>query len=317
MDDIKIVEVDSEIGAGTRGASLGIAALKVAALNAKSDFFKNYEAIKVENENKRLWNPSHLRNAKYLDGIAIMYKRISNSVSEVLKNGSFPLVLSGDHSNAGGTIAGIKMAFQDKRLGVIWVDAHGDLHTPYTSPSGNVHGMPLATALAEDNLESKCNEPAKETVELWEKVKNTGGISPKISPQDLVFFGVRDTEQPERDYIERKGIKNFTVAECREKGIRESAQEALNMLGDCDIIYVSFDVDSMDCEDISSGTGTPVPNGFNEKETLDLLQVLVSSPKLRCLECVEVNPTLDEKRNRMADTAFRILDSLAKTIRKS
>lgn len=147
MKRIILVENKSEIGAGTRGASLGIDAVKIAALNAKSNYFKDTKIIKIENENDKLWEETSFESAKRIEGIVKVYKRISNSVSDILTKNKFPVLLSGDHSNAGGTIAGIKKAYPEKRLGVIWIDAHADLHSPYTSPTGNVHGMPLATAL--------------------------------------------------------------------------------------------------------------------------------------------------------------------------
>src|ERR1700748_2692404 len=155
MKNIKLIEVPSEIGAGTRGASLGIDAIKIAALDFMSSFFVNFPSEVIENENKLLYEPVASPYAKRIQGIHTMYERVAKSVSETLKSGLFPLVLSGDHSTSGGTIAGIKMAKPKNRLGIIWIDAHADMHTPYTTPSGNMHGMPLATAFAEDNQEDR------------------------------------------------------------------------------------------------------------------------------------------------------------------
>ena len=156
------------------------------------------------------------------------------------------MVLASDHGSAGGTIAGIQKAHPNKRLGVIWIDAHGDLHTPYTTPSGNMHGMPLATALREDNLESKSNEPNEKVVALWEELKNFGSDGARFSAEDLVFIAVRDTEEQEDAIMDRLNITNHKVEDVRSEGAKAILDKTLNQLTECDIIYVSFDVDSMD-----------------------------------------------------------------------
>lgn len=316
MAKLELIENASELGAGTRGASLGIEALKVAALNSKNDYFKKYKSFVINHDNKDLLKDISTPFAKRISDIEKVYNAISLKVSESLKTNKFPLVLAGDHSSAGGTIAGIKMANPDARLGVVWIDAHGDLHTPYTTPSGNVHGMPLATALAEDNLGHKINEPSKESTSHWENLKNMGGISPKILPEDLIFVAVRDTEVPEDRLIEEKEIKNFTVRDVREKGVEEIVNEILKQLSNCDLIYVSFDVDSMDCDLVSYGTGTPVEDGLTEQEAGQIINYLLLDKKVCCLEVVEINPCLDNKQNRMAETAFRILEKATNIITK-
>ena len=305
MRNIKIIEVRSEIGAGTRGASLGIDAIKIAALDFMSSLFVNFSTENVEDENRLLYEPVASPYAKRIAGVYTMYERVSNSVYETLKSGIFPIVLAGDHSTAGGTIAGIKMAKPKNRLGVIWIDAHADMHTPYTTPSGNMHGMPLAISLGEDNLESKVHNPDSETINLWNKLKNIGKIQPKIEPQDIVFIALRDFEKEEEHLIKKYGIKVITVQEVRRKGVENVVRQSLLHLGQCDDIYVSFDVDSLDSS-ISRGTGTPVSNGLKEREAEDLLAALMQNRKIRCFEITEVNPTLD-KENLMAEIAFNIL----------
>ena len=305
MRNIKIIEVRSEIGAGTRGASLGIDALKIAALDYMSSFFVNFPSEEVETENKLLYEPVESPFAKRIRGVHRMYERVANAVCETLKGGLFPVVLAGDHSSAGGTIAGIKMARPQTKLGVVWIDAHADLHSPYTTPSGNMHGMPLAASLGEDNLDSQVHQPDATTVELWNKLKSVGGIQPKIAPEDLVFIGLRDFEREEDHIIKKGGIKVITVAELRRKGVENVVRQAMLHLSHCDEIYVSFDVDSLDSA-ISRGTGTPVSNGLREREAEDLLASLMQSHKICCLEVTEVNPTLD-KENLMAEIAFNIL----------
>ncbi len=305
MRNLKIIEVKSELGAGTRGASMGIDAIKIAALDFGSRYFKQYKSVEIPNENHLLLESAGNPHAKRISGVLTMLERVGEEVSRTIKNDEFPIVLAGDHSTAAGTIAGIKMAHPKLKLGVIWIDAHADIHTPYTTPSGNVHGMPIAISLGEDNIESKVNKPDQETINYWYQLKNVGGISPKFNAKDLVYINVRDTEKQEDFLIKKFGIKNFTTAEIRRKGVEKVAIEALALVDHCDIIYVSFDVDCMDAS-ISKGTGTPVPNGITEKEAGNLVARLMQSNKVCCFEMVEINPTLD-KENLMAENAFEIL----------
>ena len=313
---IVLIENMSEITAGTRGASLGMGALKVAARNKNNEYFGNFEQRLILNENHLLDREVQFQYAKRIDGLVKVYQRMCDTVSEVLDSEKFPICISGDHGSAGGTIAGIKKKFPNKRLGVIWIDAHADLHTPYTTPSGNIHGMPLSTALNEDNLESQINDPAQETKLFWEKLKNTGGIAPKIVSDDIVFIAVRDTEAPEDALIERKNIRNFTVEEVRNSGVESIVKQTLEILSDCDILYVSFDVDSMDCDLVSYGTGTPVKNGLTKEEANYFVSRFANENKTVCLEVVEINPCLDNKKNTMAETAFEILDDATHAIIK-
>ena len=314
MAEIKIIENTSEIAAGTRGASLGVGALKVACLNSNSDYFGRYECFKIESENDVLFEPTIFRTAKRIDALVNIYQKVSDVVSFVLTNGDFPIVLAGDHASAGGTIAGIKKAFPTKRLGVIWIDAHADLHTPYTTPSGNLHGMPMATALNEDNIKERINEPLPETIEFWGKLKNMGGIAPKIIAEDIVFIGLRDMEKPEENYIEENKIKVYQVEDLRELGAEKIVDEVAQKFNHCDLVYVSFDVDSMDPELVSRGTGTPAENGITPKEASDLMERFVSWKKTCCVEVVEINPVLDNKINKMAETAFDIIEKFTDTI---
>ncbi len=311
-EKIKIIEVKSEIGAGTRGASLGIEAIKIASLDLKSDFFRENERVEVENVNELLFNSAEHAYAKFIDGVLIMEERVCLEVYEQLLDEYFPVVIAGDHSTAFGTIAGIKKAYPKKRLGVVWIDAHADFHSPYTTPSGNMHGMTLAMATAIDNLECKINDPKGETVEYWEQIMNVGTPGAKIYPEDIVYISVRDLEKPENYLINKYGIPNFTADEVKKMGPVTVAKETLKYLDHCDILYISFDVDSMDSR-ISSGTGTPVPNGLTVDEARKLNVELAQSPKLVAWEICEVNPTLDTQ-NSMAENAFEILEATAKVI---
>lgn len=308
MRNIKIIEVKSEIGAGTRGASLGVDALKIAALDFMSNFFVNFPSEVVETENNLLYEPVASPYAKRIKGVYTVYERVAEAVQNTLKSGLFPIILAGDHSTAGGTIAGIRMAKPKNRLGVIWIDAHADMHTPYTSPSGNMHGMPLSTALGFDNTDSQIHAPDATTLEWWGKLKGLGKIQPKILPEDLVFIALRDYEKEEEYLLRKHNIKVITVAEVRRKGVEQVVRQTMLHLAACDDIYVSFDVDSLD-SGISRGTGTPVSNGLREREAEDLLASLAQYHKICCFEVTEVNPTLD-KENLMAEIAFNILQRM-------
>ncbi|CAN5817215.1 arginase [soil metagenome] len=305
MKNIKLIEVPSEIGAGTRGASLGVEAIKIAAMDFMSNFFIHFPSEKIEAENKQLFEPIQSPYAKRIQGTVTMYERVSKAVQDAMKNNFFPVVLSGDHSTSGGTVAGIKMAKPKSKLGAIWIDAHADMHTPYTTPTGNMHGMPLAATIGEDNEPCKVHDLDEKTIEAWEKLKNIGNISPKILPEDIVLISLRDYEKEEKALIEKYGIKVFTTNEVRRQGAESISKKALRYLSDCTDIYVSFDVDSLDAS-ISKGTGTPVSNGLREREAEDLISKFMQSRKICCFEITEVNPTLD-KENLMAEIAFNIL----------
>lgn len=305
MKNVKFIEVNSELGAGTRGASMGIDALKIAALNYGSPLFKQVQAVEIKTDNKLLYDPAKHQLAKNVEGIIALYERLSKSISDTLKKDVFPVVLSGDHSISAGTIAGIKKAYPKKRLGIIWIDAHADIHSPYTTPTGNMHGMPIAASLGEDNFSNKINSPDKETVALWNKLKNVGGVSPKIDYKDIVYISVRDMEPEEKFLLKKHSVKTVSTAEVRKKGAEKIARDTVVYLNKCDLIYVSFDVDSMDSS-ISKGTGTPVRGGLTEKEAGGLCMAFIQNPKVCCFEVSEINPTLD-KENYMADKTFEIL----------
>jgi arginase len=214
-----------------------------------------------------------------------------------------------------GTLSGVKAAYADKKLGVIWVDAHADLHSPYTSPSGNVHGMPLAAGLSIDNKAHQINEVPAETEAHWTNLKNIGVEGKKLEASELIYFGVRDTEAPEDACMKSHDIKNYTVDEIRFRGMSICLQEAVEKLSSCDVIYISFDVDSLDCDRISKGTGTPVSRGFDIAEVVEIINTFIRTGKTACFEVVEVNPTLDTE-NRMAIAAFEVLKAVTPVIKE-
>jgi arginase len=311
---IKLLKNRSDIGAGTRGSDMGIDALEIAAINQEDDFFHRHLFEDVATHNETIYQKNTNSFAKRIEHVQQQCDRVANSVASNLQQGYFPLVLSGDHSSALGVISGIKKAYPDKKLGIIWIDAHADLHSPYTSPSGNIHGMPLAAAMHLDNLECSVNQVSKETVDSWQELKNIGVQGPKLLPIHLVYFGLRDFEYAEEFLLNQLGIMHFKVEEMRNFGIENSVQKAIRQLESADIIFISFDVDSLDCDQISYGTGTPVKSGFSAEEVSTLLELVISTGKVICLEVAEINPLLDNKGNKMAETAFSILAKVERQI---
>ncbi len=304
----RIIEIPSELGAGTRGASLGIEALKLCAAEREMTFLAELPSQRVQDENNLLFQAPIPENAHYIRGVYEVMSQAADIVSEACKLSDRLLVLTGDHSNAIGTLAGIKSARPEDRLGVIWIDAHADMHTPYTSPSGNIHGMPLAASLGIDNKEKLRHDPAEVSKKYWDKLKNIEGISPKIAAGDIVFLGLRSFEPEEEYLLEKEAIPRYNTSDMRGMGIKDVAQRALEHLDGCDRIHLSFDVDSMD-PSVSEGTGTPVPDGLMPEEVIALLRELSNDSRVRTLEITEINPLLDTK-NKMARTVLDILSKV-------
>lgn len=310
---VQILEAPSEVGAGTRGVSLGEKAVEIAAIAQNNDYFQAHSVTVIETENEALLQTNNYPNARRIDALRKVLERTTVSLNKLIhEKNSFLIVIAGDHSTAAETIAGIKQAYPKKRLGVIWIDAHADIHSPLTSPSGNIHGMPVAIAMGEDNYLKQNNRLSSKTKQQWEEIKSLGGPNRNIQPSDIVYYAVRDTE-PEEEFLLRKySIKNYTVDDIRRRGVQNVVKEGLNRLRHCDHIYISFDVDSIN-EEISKGTGTPVSNGITDNEAEEILLKLIQSPKICCLEFAEINPLLDQG-NRMAEISFRILNSVIKEI---
>ena len=230
MRELRIIEVKSEIGAGTRGSSLGSEAIKIAALDFGSRFFKQHKITEIPNENHLLLESSGNAHAKRISGVLTMAERIADEVCKTLQSKEFPIILSGDHSCSAGTVSGIRKAFPKLKVGVIWVDAHADMHTPYTTPSGNMHGMPIAVLLDEDNLDCRVNTPDQETLNYWYQLKNIGKIAPKITYHDLVYIALRDFEKEEKYLLDNNNVKVFPISAIRKEGVEKIAEAALKYL---------------------------------------------------------------------------------------
>ncbi len=311
---IKLIKNRSDIGAGTRGSDMGIDAIEIAAINQNNDYFHRHLFQDVETHNETIYNKNNNNFAKRIVHVIEQCERVSDAVRENITAGYFPIVLSGDHSSALGTISGLKAAHPNKVLGVIWIDAHADIHSPYTSPSGNIHGMPLAAAMGFDNLDCQINHPEANTIVNWERMKNIGLVGAKLKPEHLIYIGVRDFEEAEQHAIDQHQIRLIKVEELRFRGLTTCIQEAIEKLQHCDHIYISFDVDSMDCDNISYGTGTPVPHGLFPKEVMEIFDLFLATRKVSCIEFTEINPLLDNKGNKMAETAFQVLDHISQHI---
>ena len=310
MNPIKIIKNRSDIGAGTRGSDMGIDAIEIAAINTENDFFNIYPYIDIQTHNETIYNKNKNTFAKRINFVCEQCERLREGVKKELQKGFFPLILSGDHSSALGSISGIQKANPDKEIGVIWLDAHADIHTPYSTPSGNIHGMPLAAALSIDNKEFSKNKVSDSTENNWLRMKNMGDKVPLIKPENLIYFGVRDTEKEEDQIIQSKKIKNFSVNDFRNLGLKSCIDQTIDQFVSTDLIYISFDIDALDCDLLSRGTGTPVSKGFLTEEIISIIKEVKDTGKLVALEICEINPLLDNKGNQMADSAFEIISSV-------
>ena len=309
--DLRLIEAASEIGAGTRGTSMGMAALRVAAWKLGSELFGHAEESILRDENDVLYEDDRSPNAHHIDGLIRFESDLAYEVYKYLRNSVFPIVVGGDHSIAIGSVSGTKMAFPDQRLGVVWIDAHADLHSPWTTPSGNVHGMPLALLM---QIEKKGkNRPRVYTMDTWDRLRKIGVSGPKLLPSDLVFIALRDYEPEEEAIIKEHGIKVITVDDLRKHGTDAAVKETLAHLTGCQRLHISFDVDSLDLS-ISVGMGTPVSNGLNLEEARALLSGFCADPKTATLDVVEINPALNTG-NAMAEATLSILEPLFPILR--
>lgn len=307
---IKIIEAAGENGAGTRGSSLGPSAVYLEARRQNLSIFNNRLWETLPEFNDEFTSDRETPFAKNIKSVLNSVTAVAERVEKTLADGFFPLILSGDHSNAIGSVSGIKNHFPDKKIGVIWVDAHLDLHSPYTTPSGNLHGMALNALIDKDNLEHQKNRPNETTLDSWKQLKRigSGGICPKLSPEHIVFIGTRDFEAEENALVNRNNIRVFTPDDIAEWGIGAVIEKTLEHLQACDYLYVSYDVDSQDTT-ISTGTGTPVDGGLTVSEAETVFRTLFHHPKMVAWEISEINPLLDE-RNKMADFVVKLLSQV-------
>jgi arginase len=302
---IRVLGVPLDLGASRRGVDMGPSAMRVAGLEARLEALGHQVVdggnIRVEIAETQ---NSGSANARFLREIADTCTRTAQAVVQALEDGMTPLVLGGDHSLAAGTISGMAEFYRrvNQKIGVIWIDAHSDINTPETSPSGNVHGMPLAALLGL----GAGSEPNSERNSSLGPLSHIFGYSPKISPENTVIVGVRDIDSAERDNIRRAGVAEvYTMRDIDERGMRTVMEEALRTAGRGTVGYhVSLDMDWIDPED-APGVGTPVRGGVTYREAHLAMEILADDGKLLSFEIVEVNPVIDE-RNRTADLAVEL-----------
>ncbi|WP_231506519.1 arginase [Paenibacillus sp. UNC451MF] len=297
---IDVIGVPFDLGAGCRGCRMGPDALRCAELvQHLRQSGRNVEDTGdiILSKTRTIEPEMGSHKAKYLKDIVRMNRRLYRKVAASVENGRIPLVVGGDHCIAIGSIAG---AAKHKRIGVIWFDAHGDLNTVHTSPSGNVHGMSLAAALG-------YGHPA---------LTRIGGNHSKVLPEDVVLIGTRSLDPGEEELIRRTGIQLFSARDINQLGIQEVVKRALTLVSEqTEGVHLSLDVDGLDPSD-APGVGTPVSGGIRLREAQMAMRQIAESGALLSTDFVEVNPALD-LRNRTAHAAVELICSLLGVERES
>ncbi len=279
---VHIIGVSLDLGGNRRGVDMGPSAFRIAGLAEHLAALgiavvDEGDLVAPIPEVKTFGDP----NKKYIREIARVCERLYKTSLAVLEKGGIPLVLGGDHSLGAGSVAATAefLRRENKPLGLIWVDAHGDMNTPGTSSSGNVHGMPLAALLGP--------EPAE--------LSRIGGFSPKVSPERTVLIGIRNLDDREKERIRESGVRVFTMKDIDRAGIAATVEQAIAIAGkDAGGLHVSFDLDVCDPA-IAPGVGTPVKGGLNYREAHMFMEMVADSGLLRALDLVEVNPILDDR----------------------
>jgi arginase len=289
---IRVIGVPLDLGQSRRGVDMGPSAVRVAGLEARLEVLGHIVedggnvAVAIP-EQKTEGQP----NAKYLKEITATCTKHAELVLKTMESGLVPLALGGDHSMAAGTVSGVAEYYrrQNQKIGLLWIDAHADINTPQSSPSGNVHGMPLAAILGLGPPE----------------LANIFNFSPKVEAKNTVLVGVRDIDATEKQNVRRAGIQVFTMRDIDERGMRTVMEEALRMAGQGTAGYhVSVDMDWVDPED-APGVGTPVRGGATYREAHLAMEIIADHGRMLSLEIVEVNPVIDE-HNRTADLAVEL-----------
>ena len=296
--DVHLLGVQMDLGAGRRGVDMGPSALRLARLQETLEAL-GHRVTDVGNVETPIAESMPRSGAASPSEHTVGELRFADAIAETcvatmsrlaaLPAGSFPLALGGDHSISMGTVPG---AAGDARVGLLWIDAHADLNTPESSPSGNVHGTPVAhlLGLGDERFTS-----------LW-------GGGARVRPEDLVYLGLRSVDPAERDLIQSLGLSAFSMKEIDQRGIADIAEEVLARLENCDHLHVSFDADVLD-PSLAPGVGTPVRGGLDYREAHLLMELLSDSGRVASLDLVEVNPMLDVN-NRTAGVVVELTASL-------
>jgi len=299
--NVSIIGFPMDLGADRRGVDMGPSALRIAGLQTNLEGLgykvEDNGDIKIEiMERQKIKNPK----LKYLDEIIKTSRLLADKVERVLDKGDFPICLGGDHSMALGTISGIASFCKKRklRLGVIWIDAHSDMNTDETSPTGNIHGMPLAALMG-----LGCDE-----------LVNLLGFSPKLYPKNCVLIGIRSIDEAEKVNIKKLKVPIYTMNDIDKLGIHRIIAKVLKQFREkVDHIHISFDVDSVD-PSVAPGVGTPIPGGLSYREAHLLMETIAECGCMSSLEIAEVNPILDHKNQSAAFTSELIASSMGQRI---
>lgn len=286
---VRIIGVPMDLGQSRRGVDMGPSAVRYAGLQARLERL-GYETI--DQGNVQVPNPEEEAagtKTRRLKTVTAACQAIYEMACTCLEHGDFGIYLGGDHSLSIGTIAA---AAQKEPVGVLWIDAHGDYNTPDTSPSGNIHGMPLACLVGEGP----------------ESLVNVGFAGAKVKPSQIVQIGIRDLDAQEKERLTRSGITVYTMRHLDELGMAAVARQALDRLRHLPRLHVSLDMDSLE-PDEAPGVGTPVPGGLTYREAHLLMEILGDSGRVKSLDIVEINPILDTA-NRTAELAVELIASI-------
>jgi len=278
---IAIIGAPMDLGAGRRGVDMGPSALRLANLNEKLASL-GYEVEDLGNVlvDQPETSPVGHESARYLPQIARTCTRLMEMVEHAADQSKVPLVLGGDHSVAIGTIAGMSNHFRktSRKLGLIWIDAHADMNTPESSPSGNIHGMPLACCIGIGPRELTC----------------LGGYAPKVDPNSVAIVGLRSVDEAERRHVHAAGVHAYTMRDLDERGLRSVIREAIDRVTEGAAgFHLSFDMDAVDPGE-APGVGTPVRGGMTYREAHLAMETICDSGRMTSMEIVEVNPVIDE-----------------------
>ncbi|NWF89699.1 MAG: arginase [Ignavibacteriaceae bacterium] len=298
---VDLIGFPMDLGADRRGVDMGPSALRIAGLTEKLETL-GYKIIDEGDISIEIREKQSIKNPKlkYLEEILKTSKLLAQKVERSLTQNHFPLCIGGDHSMGIGTIAGISSFCRKNKLelGVIWIDAHADMNTDKTTPSGNIHGMPLAASLGLGN---------KKLVDFY-------GFSPKVKPENCVLIGVRSIDEFEKRNIKQLNLSVYTMADVDKLGIHRIIARVLKQFQEkVDHIHVSFDLDSVD-PTLAPGVGTPVPGGLSFRESHLLMESIAECGCMSSLEVTEVNPILDDKNKSAVFAAELVASSMGQRI---
>lgn len=294
MSTIEVLGVPMDLGAARRGVEMGPSAVRLARLAARLEQLGHRVIDTGDVAVPTRETLGLARGIEYLETIADVCRTLAKRTSEIVERGSVPLVLGGDHSIAAGSVAGVAAAHGRRggRIGLVWLDAHGDLHVPTSSESGNVHGMPLAHLVGRGH----------------DALAHLMGAGAAVRPEHVAIIGARDLDPAERDHAREWGVRIHTMREIDERGMRAVLQEAIAAVSDGTVgIHVSLDLDFVDPKE-APGVGTPVRGGATWREAHLAMETLCDTGRVLAMDLVEVNPVLDEF-NHTAELAVGLVAS--------